>query len=386
MAYIGNTPSTQAFPFDQFSGTGAQTSFTLTYPAAGSSSILTVVAGVVQNPTTYAVVGNALNFSEAPPAGSNNIVVLYLGMPSTAVTTPGNSAYRWENETVVATGGTSLTIGTSTYTPGFVEVYRNGVKLAQVDFTATTGSSVVVGAQTNDIITIVGWNLQNVANALPLTGGTVAGQVTLSKGDLVVNAGSVVIGTVGSLSPGCIYSDANWGMLMRSKQTTPNTAEFVWQNANGSANRMMILPSGNLSCMQSVLTPGIQFPAAQTVSGDPNCLDDYEEGMWTPNIQSGANFVMANVFSASYTKVGRIVHCYCYINVRNNNASALTANIGGMPFTCQQGYGFAIRYYGPGGFQDGNTYVEGGQNYIISSVPYNAGDNYIMLYACYFTT
>lgn len=48
---------------------------------------------------------------------------------------------------------------------------------------------------------------------------------------------------------------------------------------------------------------GISFPAAQSPSTDPNTLDDYEEGTWTPTVAG----VVLSASSGSYTKVGRRV-------------------------------------------------------------------------------
>lgn len=52
---------------------------------------------------------------------------------------------------------------------------------------------------------------------------------------------------------------------------------------------------------------GITFPVAISASSDANTLDDYEEGVWTPN--QGAGLTVVGTFSSegSYTKVGRIV-------------------------------------------------------------------------------
>ena len=82
MSYIGNVPTTAAFPFDQFSGTGVQVAFTLSQAPASTTSIAVTVSGVVQNPNTYSVSGTTLTFTEAPPTGTNNIGVLFLGLPA----------------------------------------------------------------------------------------------------------------------------------------------------------------------------------------------------------------------------------------------------------------------------------------------------------------
>lgn len=89
MSYLGAQPTSANFAFDQFSGTGSQTAFTLTYAPASISSILVIVSGVLQNPSTYSISGMTLTFSAAPPTGTNNIVVLFLGLPS-IVGVPGD--------------------------------------------------------------------------------------------------------------------------------------------------------------------------------------------------------------------------------------------------------------------------------------------------------
>ena len=52
---------------------------------------------------------------------------------------------------------------------------------------------------------------------------------------------------------------------------------------------------------------GVQFPATQSASADANCLDDYEEGTFTPS--QGGGLTVVGTFSSSgvYTKIGRQV-------------------------------------------------------------------------------
>ena len=60
----------------------------------------------------------------------------------------------------------STTTFPATYDPGFVDIYMNGVKLAPSDFTATNGTTVVLGAAavTGDTISIVAYGTFNIAN------------------------------------------------------------------------------------------------------------------------------------------------------------------------------------------------------------------------------
>jgi len=191
MSYIGAEPSTAAFPFDQFSGTGAATSFTLTYAPASATSIIVAISGVVQNPNLYSVIGTTITFSPAPPAGSNNISVLYLGLPVIGAALPGNTAFLSATD-LTATAGQTVFASAGSYTPGFVQVYRNGVRLGNADFTATNGTTITlaVGAVAGDLITIEYYTLSSLVNALPLTGGTVTGSTTFNSA-VNINGGAV---------------------------------------------------------------------------------------------------------------------------------------------------------------------------------------------------
>jgi hypothetical protein len=85
MSYIGNQPTQQAFLTDTFSGNGTTTAFTMSVAPAGTTSMLVAVTGVVQDPSTYSVVGTTLTFTQAPPTGTGNISVRYLGIPASVV-------------------------------------------------------------------------------------------------------------------------------------------------------------------------------------------------------------------------------------------------------------------------------------------------------------
>ena len=73
--------------------------------------------------------------------------------------------------TYVATAG--QTIFNAVYGVGAVDVYQNGVLLSPADYTASTGTTVVLGtgAALNDEITVVCHNTFSVADAPTLSGG-----------------------------------------------------------------------------------------------------------------------------------------------------------------------------------------------------------------------
>ena len=170
MSYIGAQPTTAAFVTDQFSGDGSTTVFTMSVAPANSASVIVAVSGVLQDPSTYAVSGTSLTFSGAPPTGTGNISARYLGLPASGVAT---TAYRTLTEFTATSGQTTFSV--PSYTVGFINVYRNGVMLGTADFTATSGTTVVLaaGATSGDLVTTESFYVSGVSNAIPAVAGAV---------------------------------------------------------------------------------------------------------------------------------------------------------------------------------------------------------------------
>ena len=168
--YIGNQPLSVAFLTDQFSGNGSTTAFTLSVAPANTGSILVAVSGVLQDPSTYAVTNTTLTFSAAPPAGTGNISVRYLGIPASGVTT---TAYRTVTEFTATAGQTTFSV--PSYTVGYISVFRNGVLLGSADYTATSGTSVILAsaATAGDLVVTESFYVSSVLNAIPATAGAV---------------------------------------------------------------------------------------------------------------------------------------------------------------------------------------------------------------------
>jgi hypothetical protein len=180
MPYVGNQPTSVAFLTDTFNGTGSATAFTLSAAPATTSSILVAVSGVLQDPSTYSVSGTTLTFSAAPPSGTGNISVRFLGIPASGVVT---TAYRTQTEFTATAGQTTFSV--PSYTVGYIDVYRNGVLLGSADFTATNGTTVVLaaGASAGDLVETVSFYVSSVVNAIPAVAGAV--------NDTYLNTGAV---------------------------------------------------------------------------------------------------------------------------------------------------------------------------------------------------
>jgi hypothetical protein len=151
---------------------------------ASTSSVLVAVSGVLQDPSTYSVSGTTLTFSGAPPSGTSNISVRFLGIPASGVTT---TAYRTVTEFTATASQTTFSV--PSYTVGFIDVYRNGVMLGSADYTATNGTTVVLatGATAGDLVEVISFQVSSVLNAIPASPASVQtsylvdGSVTTAK-------------------------------------------------------------------------------------------------------------------------------------------------------------------------------------------------------------
>ena len=199
MSYIGNAPISAAFLVDTFSGNGSTVAFTMTVAPANTSSIIVAITGVLQDPSTYSVSGTTLTFSAAPPSGTSNISVRYLGIPASGVTT---TAYRTVTNFTATAGQTSFSV--PSYTVGYIDVYRNGVRLVSTDYTATTGTTVVLNnaCTVGDSVVTESFYVSSVLNAIPATAGSVSDSYIVSMssskltGTQTIPSGTLPTGSV----------------------------------------------------------------------------------------------------------------------------------------------------------------------------------------------
>ena len=114
---------------------------------------------------------------------------------------------------------------------------------------------------------------------------------------------------------------------------------YVYYNDGDTSQWVDIAPQGGggggVSGVISV--DGVTFPAAQVASADPNTLDDYEEGTFTPSLTFGGASVgmtyAPNRQSGRYVKIGRMVYFYIHITILNKGTSTGNARVTGLPFT-----------------------------------------------------
>ena len=116
-----------------------------------------------------------------------------------------------------------------------------------------------------------------------------------------------------------------------------NQTAFYTANAAASGTEKQCYINSN--GLNIVAGKGVNFSAYAT-SGNPssNSLDDYEEGTYTPTDASGAGLSLTHNFTATYTKIGRMVYVQFDTSYPSTSSSAAAAM--SLPFVLGTGVNY----------------------------------------------
>jgi hypothetical protein len=166
---------------------------------------------------------------------------------------------------------------------------------------------------------------------------------------------ALAVNTGGAIALGGVYHNngdvAAFGQIAgRKENSTSNDLsgylQFATNTGGGtmieraridSAGRLLVgVAPANSNGGVLQLSSGITFPASAYSSTDPNTLDDYEEGTWTPAVPGTS--MTYNAQTGVYTKVGNLVYIRGYVNISGGTPSGGTGGgtiITGLPFTSE---------------------------------------------------
>jgi hypothetical protein len=176
-----------------------------------------------------------------------------------------------------------------------------------------------------------------------VTGGTARATVD-SDGDL----------GIGTASPSALLhiakSGGNAKLLIQRSNAAGNTDDYgsiLWQSSAGNNNAAigvarhsaendgyMFFMTASGGSLQEELR--IQSAGGISFNGDTaqaNALDDYEEGDWTPTLNSGT----CSTADAKYIKIGNLVRVSATLNTFSDRSSSNIVQITNAPFASNGG-------------------------------------------------
>jgi hypothetical protein len=187
----GLTPSTATTGAVTLAGTLGATS--------GGTSQSTYTTGDI----LYASASNTL--AKLPIGTAGQVLSVASGIPSWAASTSSGVSFTVTDFTATA----SQTTFTVTYTVGLVEVYRNGVKLAIADYTASNGTTIVLatGANVGDVIEVIAFGAVNTAAVITAEDFSGTGsQTAYTMSVTPANSESVIIAISGVVQDPSTYT------------------------------------------------------------------------------------------------------------------------------------------------------------------------------------
>ena len=199
MAYIGNSPSSATFAIDTFSGDNTTVNFTLREAPLATSSIIVFVGGVRQQTDSYSLSSSTLVFSEAPPLGTNNVEVIFLGLGASA-SIPSDGSVTSQKILAGAVTGDKLGL-TSINANNIVDASITGGKLASATITGDKlGLNAISGNNIAPTITLSNITVSNT--------GTFLGSV-VEKANIVSTTGIASSTIIAPNQGGVVYFTAN---------------------------------------------------------------------------------------------------------------------------------------------------------------------------------
>ena len=351
----GTAPS-----LDTMTGDGSDTTLSLSTSPINENATFVTIDGVLQHKDTYAISGNTLTFSEAPPNGSK---VESITLTATSSTT-ANILSDADADTKVQveessdedkirfdTGGTermvldstSLTVTPKIVSDAGIEIDNITIDGTEIDL--SSGDLTLDVAE--DIILDAGGNEIKLK-----TSGTEWGQIYNSSSDLAIfssvqDKDIKLQGNDGGSTITAVTIDMSVGGQIQGSALGVSTPTYSFDNDTDTG---MTRPTGDTlqfvcggTVKNRISSDGLLFNSDTAAA---NALDDYEEGTFTPGL-GGATLTTA---TGKYTKIGNQVTVYYHVVTSGGlPTSSAQVQISSLPFTIDSNGAGSIyaRYYTP---------------------------------------
>jgi hypothetical protein len=162
----------------------------------------------------------------------------------------------------------------------------------------------------------------------------------------------------GTVTPQATYTDATLTVANSNPIIADGAGRWTAYAAAGVGYKLVFetpaIPPAHGATIKTVdnlsgpvFSGQLAFPPVQVPSSDPNTLDDYEEGVWTPVIggsggQSGQAYLQQ---VGQYVKVGRAVTVSFDVTLSNKGTITGNVQINGLPFATVMNSGGVVGYF-----------------------------------------
>lgn len=312
--------------------------------ASGNSKSVNIGTGGAAGSSTAIEIGAALG------GGSVNIrhdtTVFGLARASLGMEAVGTA----DNSGSFATGlAAGLTISDTDQSPNSGGALQFGIRVSELSraFAGIKGLLLDGGANTSGSLAFstrgsigdatLTERMRLTSNGRLLLGSTVDTGAALLQINGSVSAGAAAFSGAIATSDGNITTSATTFNLATTVATTANAFSAATTLNLGAATGTATINNAT-TAVKALTANTVKFPATQVASADPNTLDDYEEGSWTPTLAGSttagtATYVAgANNRIGRYTKIGNQVTVHFTVAVSAFNGTG-AYTITGLPFT-----------------------------------------------------
>lgn len=265
--------ATNIYSRTAFTATASQTTFSVTY-AVGFVDVYLNGVKLLLNTDYTANNGTSIILSTGANSGDNVEVIAFSGgeVLQVAQFTLDKFTYTATSSQTTFSGADDNT-NTLAYTSGNIDVYLNGVLLDESEYTATNGTSIVLGsaAALNDIVKIHSYTTSSIDDLTvsgSLTLGTTALTATATELNLLDNVtrGSLIYGNASGNSALLAAGNANYVL-------TSDGTDISWQ---ASSNSTFVEKTANYTLVagDKIIVDTSSSALTMTLPGSPTLGDE----------------------------------------------------------------------------------------------------------------